>query len=212
MINILLVDDHAIVRDGLKGIVSETTGMTVIAEAKNGQIALDIIYENSSINFVVLDISMPGLSGLDVLKEIKSHNAELSVLILSMHAEYQYAIRTLRAGASGYLTKESASILLVEAIRKIHQGGRFISDEVAELLALNLNVNKFEFTHEQLSDREYQVMNMIASGKTIVEISKELNLSDKTISTYRARILEKMELKTNAEITHYAFSNDLVNK
>ena len=129
-----------------------------------------------------------------------------------MHAEDQYAIRTLRAGASGYLTKESAATLLVEAIRKIHQGGRFISEEVADLLALNLNDNKFEFAHEQLSDREYQVMNMIASGKTIVEISQELNLSDKTISTYRARILEKMELKTNAEITYYAFSNDLVNK
>ena len=212
MINILLVDDHAIVRDGLKRIVSETTGMKVIAEAENGQIALDIIYENSSINFVVLDISMPGLSGLDVLKKIKSHNEELPVLMLSMHAQDQYAIRTLRAGASGYLTKESASILLVEAIRKIHQGGRFISEEVAELLALNLNDNKFEFAHEQLSDREYQVMNMIASGKTIVEISKELNLSDKTISTYRARILEKMSLKTNAEITHYAFSNELVIK
>ena len=212
MIKILLVDDHAIVRDGLKRIVSETTGMKVIAEAENGQIALDILYENSSINFVVLDISMPGKSGLDVLKEIKNYNAKLSVLMLSMHAQEQYAIRTLRAGASGYLTKESASILLVEAIRKIHQGGRFISDEVAELLALNLNDNKFKFAHDQLSDREYQVMNMIASGKTIVEISKELNLSDKTISTYRARILEKMELKTNAEITHYAFANDLVNK
>ena len=212
MINILLVDDHAIVRDGLKRIVSETTGMEVIAEAENGQIALDIIYKNQSINFVILDISMPGLSGLDVLKEIKSHNAELSVLMLSMHAQDQYAIRTLRAGASGYLTKESASILLVEAIRKIHQGGRFISDEVVELLALNLNDNKFEFTHKQLSDREFQVMTMIASGKTIIEISKELHLSDKTISTYRSRILEKMELKTNAEITYYAFSNELVIK
>jgi len=212
MINILLVDDHAIVRDGLKRIVSETTGMKVIAEAENGQIALEIIYENSSINFVVLDISMPGISGLDVLKEIKNHNAELSVLMLSMHAQDQYAIRTLRAGASGYLTKESASTLLVEAIQKIHQGGRFISDEVAELLALNLNNNKFEFVHDQLSDREYQVMTMIASGRRIIEISKELNLSDKTISTYRARILDKMDLKTNAEITHYAFSNKLVNK
>ena len=212
MINILLVDDHTIVRDGLKRIISESTGMQVIAEAENGRIALDTIYENSAINFIVLDISMPGESGLGVLKEIKNHDVELPVLMLSMHAQDQYAIRTLKAGASGYLTKESASILLVEAIQKIHEGGRFISDEVAELLALNLNDNKFEFTHEQLSDREYQVMNMIASGKTIVEISKELNLSDKTISTYRARILEKMELKTNAEITHYAFSNDLVNK
>jgi len=212
MINILLVDDHAIVREGLKRIISETTGMQVIAEAENGRIALDILYENSTINFVILDISMPGKSGLDVLKEIKSHNAELSILMLSMHAQEQYAIRTLKAGASGYLTKESASILLVEAIQKIHEGGRFISDEVAELLALNLNDNKFEFMHDKLSDREYQVMIMIASGKTIIEISKELNLSDKTISTYRARILEKMGLKTNAEITYYAFSNELVTK
>jgi len=173
---------------------------------------LDIINEDSSINFIVLDISIPGKSGLDVLKEITKHNTELSVLMLSMHAQDQYAIRTLRAGAAGYLTKESASILLVEAVRKIHQGGRFISDEVAELLALNLNDNKFEFSHDQLSDREYQVMNLIASGKTIIEISKELNLSDKTISTYRARILQKMGLKTNAEIIYYAFSNDLVSK
>ena len=156
MINILLVDDHAIVRDGLKRIVSETTGMKVIAEAENGQIALEIIYENSSINFVILDISMPGLSGLDVLKEIKSHSAEVSVLMLSMDAQNQYAIRTLRAGASGYLTKESASELLVEAIRKIHQGGRFISDEVAELLALNLNtstsISATEAVTSKLSD------------------------------------------------------------
>ncbi|MBC8312145.1 MAG: response regulator transcription factor [Candidatus Marinimicrobia bacterium] len=212
MINILLVDDHAIVRDGLKRIISETSGMKVVAEAENGQIALEMVYEDTSINFVILDISMPGKSGLDVLKEIKRHNDELSVLMLSMHAQDQYAIRTLKAGASGYLTKESASTLLVEAIRKIYQGGRFISDEVAELLALSLNEKKVEFPHEQLSDREYQVMILIASGKTIVEISKELVLSDKTISTYRTRILEKMSLKTNSEITHYAFSNKLVTK
>ena len=212
MINILLIDDHAIVRDGLKRIINESAGMKVIAEAENGQIALDMIDKNLSINFVVLDISMPGKSGLDVLKEIKYHKVELPVLMLSMHAEDQYAIRTLKAGASGYLTKESASELLVEAIRKIYKGGRFISNEVAELLALNLNNKKVDFAHDQLSDREYQVMTMIASGKTIIEISKELNLSDKTISTYRARILQKMGLKTNAEIIYYAFSNDLVSK
>ena len=212
MINILLVDDHTIVRDGLKRIISESIGMEVIAEAENGQIALDIIYENSSINFVVLDISMPGRSGLDVLKDIKNYNPKLSVLMLSMHAQDQYAIRTLKAGASGYLTKESASELLVEAIQKIHQGGRFISNELAELLVLSLNDKKVDFPHDQLSDREYQVMILIASGKTIVEISKELVLSDKTISTYRARILEKMNLRTNSEITHYAFLNKLVTK
>ena len=212
MINIIIVDDHAIVRDGLKRIISESTGMKVVAEAENGQIALDIIYADSSINFILLDISMPGRSGLDLLKDIKKYNSELSVLMLSMHAQDQYAIRTLKAGASGYLTKETASTLLVEAIRKIHQGGRFISDEVAELLAQSLNEKRVDFPHEQLSDREYQVMTMIASGRTIVEISKELTLSDKTISTYRARILEKMNLKSNAEITHYAFSNKLVIK
>ena len=212
MINIIIVDDHAIVRDGLKRIISESTGMKVVAEAENGQIALDIIYADSSINFILLDVSMPGKSGLDLLKDIKNYNSELSVLMLSMHAQDQYAIRTLKAGASGYLTKETASTLLVEAIRKIHHGGRFISDEVAELLAQSLNEKRVDFPHEQLSDREYQVMTMIASGRTIVEISKELTLSDKTISTYRARILEKMNLKSNAEITHYAFSNKLVIK
>jgi DNA-binding NarL/FixJ family response regulator len=210
MINILIVDDHAIVRDGLKRIINETSGMKVVAEAENGQKALDIIYERGSIDFIILDISMPGRSGLDILKDIKIFNAEISVLILSMHAQDQYAIRTLRAGASGYLTKESASTLLVEAIRKIHQGGRFISDQVAELLALSLNEKKVEFPHEHLSDREFQVMIMIASGKTIINISKELNLSDKTISTYRSRILEKIKLKSNSEITHYAFSNKLI--
>ena len=200
MIKILIVDDHAIVRDGLKRIINETSGMKVVAEAENGQIALDIIYNKVSIDFVILDISMPGRSGLDILKDIKIYNDEISVLMLSMHAQDQYAIRTLKAGASGYLTKESASTLLVEAIRKIHQGGRFISDNVAELLAMNLNDKKVNFLHEILSDREYQVMIMIASGKTVIKISKELILSDKTISTYRARILEKMKLKSNSEI------------
>lgn len=210
MIKILIVDDHTIVRDGLKRIINETSGMKVVAEAENGQKALDIIYERRSIDFVILDISMPGRSGLDILKDIKNFNAEISVLMLSMHAQNQYAIRTLRAGASGYLTKESASTLLVEAIRKIHQGGRFISNQVAELLALSLNEKKVEFPHEHLSDREFQVMTMIASGKTIIDISKELNLSDKTISTYRSRILEKIKLKSNSEITHYAFANKLI--
>ena len=210
MIKILIVDDHAIVRDGLKRIINETSGMKVVAEAENGQIALDIIYNKVSIDFVILDISMPGRSGLDILKDIKIYNDEISVLMLSMHAQDQYAIRTLKAGASGYLTKESASTLLVEAIHKIHQGGKFISDKVAELLAVNLNDKKVNFLHEILSDREYQVMIMIASGKTVIKISKELILSDKTISTYRARILEKMKLKSNSEITRYAFSNKLI--
>ena len=211
MINILLVDDHTIVRDGLKRIINDSSGMKVTAEAENGQIAMEKIWKNKEIDFVLLDISMPGKSGLDVLKEIKMHDPDLPVLMLSMHAEEQYAIRTFRAGAAGYINKEAASKLLVGAIRKIHAGGKFISSEVAELLALSLNEKNLDAIHEQLSDREFQVLTLIASGKSVVDISKELNLSDKTISTYRARILEKMKLKNNAELTHYAISNKLVN-
>jgi len=211
MINILLVDDHTIVRDGLKRIINDSSGMKVTAEAENGQIAMEKIWKNKEIDFILLDISMPGKSGLDVLKEIKMHDPDLPVLMLSMHAEEQYAIRTFRAGAAGYINKEAASKLLVGAIRKIHAGGKFISSEVAELLALSLNEKNLDAIHEQLSDREFQVLTLIASGKSVVDISKELNLSDKTISTYRARILEKMKLKNNAELTHYAISNKLVN-
>ena len=211
MINILLVDDHTIVREGLKRIINESSGMKVMEEAENGQIALEKIWKNKQIDFILLDISMPGKSGLDVLKEIKLHNPNLPVLMLSMHAEEQYAIRTFRAGAAGYINKEAAANLLVGAIRKIHSGGKFISSEVAELLALSLNEKNIDAIHEQLSDREFQVLTLIASGKSVIDISKELNLSDKTISTYRARILEKMKLKNNAELTHYAISKKLVN-
>jgi DNA-binding NarL/FixJ family response regulator len=211
MINILLVDDHTIVRDGLKRIINDSSGMKVTAEAENGQIAMEKIWKNKEIDFILLDISMPGKSGLDVLKEIKLHDPDLPVLMLSMHAEEQYAIRTFRAGAAGYINKDAASKSLVGAIRKIHAGGKFISTEVAELLALSLNEKNIDAIHEQLSDREFQVLTLIASGKSVVDISKELNLSDKTISTYRARILEKMKLKNNAELTHYAISNKLVN-
>ncbi len=210
MIKILIVDDHAIVRDGLKRIINETSGMEVVDEAENGQIALEKIWNKIDIDIVILDISMPGRSGLDVLKEIKNFNSSIPVLMLSMHAEDQYALRTLKAGASGYVTKEVASTKLVDAIRKINSGSKFISEEVAELLALSLNEKNTDVPHKQLSDREYQVLTMISSGKTVIEISKELNLSDKTISTYRTRILEKMKMKTNAELTHYAISNKLV--
>ena len=210
MIKILLVDDHAIVRDGLNRIISETPGMEVVDEAENGQIALEIIWSKIEIDIVILDISMPGRSGLDILKEIKRYNNKLPVLMLSMHAEDQYALRTLKAGASGYLTKEAASTKLVDAIRKVYNGGKFISEQVTELLTLSLNDKNIDVPHKQLSDREYEVLTMIASGKTVVKISKELSLSDKTISTYRTRILEKMNMKTNAELIHYAISNKLV--
>jgi len=159
---------------------------------------------------IVLDITMPGLMGLDVLKQLKSEKPELPVLILSMHPEEQYAIRVLRAGASGYLTKASAPNKLTEAIRKLYGGGKYVSSTLAERLADELGGDLTKLPHETLSDREYQVMCLIASGKTVTQIADQLALSVKTVSTYRTRILEKMRMQSNAELTHYAIENKLV--
>jgi DNA-binding NarL/FixJ family response regulator len=153
---------------------------------------------------------MPGMDGLDVLKQLKIEKPRIPVIILTVHPEAQYALRILRAGASGYLTKESVSAELVTAIRKVHRGGKYISPGLAEKIAFALDTDSEKMLHETLSDREYQVMYMIASGKTVTEIAEEINLSVKTISTYRARILEKMNMKTNAELTRYAFQNSLI--
>jgi DNA-binding NarL/FixJ family response regulator len=209
MIKILIADDHAIVREGLKQIVSESPDLVVVAEACTGQEVLDKVGKND-LDLVVLDIAMPGRGGLDILKEIKSLKPKLPVLILSMYPEEQYAVRVLKSGASGYLTKESAPIELVKAIRQISQGKKYISPSLAEKLVVDLEVSPDRPPHETLSDREYQVMCMIASGKTLKEIADELSLSIKTISTYRSRILEKMNMKTNAELTHYTIKNRLV--
>jgi two-component system, NarL family, invasion response regulator UvrY len=161
-------------------------------------------------NVIVLDINMPGRSGLEVLKELKREQPKLPILVLSVHPEEQYGIRVLKAGAAGYLTKDSAPDELVSAIRKVHRGGRYVSPSLAEALVLELGVESDRPRHKTLSDREYQVMTMIASGKTVGEIGEELSLSVKTISTYRARILEKMKMRTNAELTHYAIQNQLL--
>jgi DNA-binding NarL/FixJ family response regulator len=209
MIKILIADDHPVVRKGLKEIIEATPGMMVSDEASNGQEALEKI-RKSDFNIVLLDISMPGRSGLDILKELKSEKPELSVLILTMHPEEQYAVRALKAGASGYLTKESASDELIAAIRKASKGRKYVSSSLAEKLAWYLEIDDERPLHEVLSDREYEVMRMIASGKTITEIAGKLFLSVKTISTYRSRILEKMRMKSNAELTHYALKNRLV--
>jgi len=209
MIRILIADDHAIVRRGLKQILAEESGMTVAGEAQNAQEVLDLVRKQAW-DVVVLDIAMPGRGGLDVLKEIKPEYPQLPVLILSMHPEDQYAIRALKAGAAGYLTKESAPEELVKAIRKVLAGGKYVSASLAEKLALALEADDQKPPHETLSDREYQVMCLIASGKTVGEIADELSLSVKTISTYRARILEKMSLKSNAALTHYAVQQRLV--
>jgi len=209
MIKILIADDHAIVREGLKQILSESPDLVVVAEASSGQEVLEKISKND-LDLVVLDIAMPGRGGLDILKEIKTQRPRLPVLMLSMYPEEQYAIRVLKSGASGYLTKESAPSELVMAIRQISQGKKYISPSLAEKLAIDLEINPDKMPHEILSDREYQVMCMIASGKTLKEIADGLSLSIKTISTYRSRILEKMNMKTNAELTHYAIKNNLV--
>ena len=208
MLKILIADDHPIVRQGLKQIISEIPDMVVADEATDGWEVLSKI-RNGNYDVVVLDITMPGKDGMDVLTQLKYEKPELPVLMVSMHPEEQFAIRALRAGASGYLTKESAPDELVTAIWKVSAGGRYVTPSLAEKLAFM--VQKVEqLPHETLSDREYQVMRLIASGKTITDIAQELSLSVKTISTYRTRILEKMKMKNNAELTHYAITNKLV--
>lgn len=208
-IRILIADDHPIVREGYKKILSDTPDMVVADEAENGQEVLNCI-RKKNYDLILLDISMPGRSGLEILKELKNETPRLPVLILSIYPEEQYAVRAFRAGASGYLTKASAPNELISAIRKISQGGRYISSSLAEQLTYYLDADAERPLHETLSDREYQVMLMIASGKTVSEIAAELFLSVKTISTYRSHILEKMKMKNNAEITLYAVRNKLV--
>ncbi|HXC62222.1 MAG TPA: response regulator transcription factor [Nitrospiria bacterium] len=209
MIKILIADDHAIVRKGLKQILAETTDIIVAGEAHNGQEVLNKV-RTGDWDVVVLDITMPGTSGLDILKEMKNDHPKLPVLVLSIHSEDQYAVRVLKAGASGYLTKESAPDELVKAIRKVSTGGKYVSAYTAEMLAYDLDRNSEKPPHEFLSDREYQVLCLLCLGKTVKEIAKEKSLSIKTISTYRTRILEKTKMKTNAELIHYGIRNRLV--
>jgi len=205
---ILLADDHPVVRQGLKRILAEAFGNVVVGEAGNAQEALEQTRRHKW-DVALLDITMPGRSGLEVLKEIKQEKPALPVLVLSIHAEDRYAIRALRAGAAGYLTKESVPERLVTAIKKIAGGGKYISESLAEKLAAGLTTNFEQSPQEMLSDREYEVMRMIASGKTVGAIARELSLSEKTISTFRARILQKMRMKSNAEIIYYGVRNDL---
>jgi two-component system invasion response regulator UvrY len=205
---ILIADDHAVVRRGLKQIIAETPDIVIADEATNGREVLDKI-RNGDFDEVLLDIAMPDKDGMDVLNQIKYERPELPVLMLSMYPEEQFAVRALRAGASGYLTKESAPDELVTAIRRVSAGGKYVSSALAEKLA-SLLQNIERPPHEALSDREYKVMCLIASGKTVTEIAGELSLSIKTISTYRARVLGKMKMRNNAELTHYAIRNHLV--
>ena len=210
MIKILVADDHAIVREGLKQIVRETSDMEVAGEAADGRQVFQMV-ANDDWDVVLLDIGMPGKSGMDILKELKAEKPALPVLMLSMYPEEQYAVRALKAGASGYLTKESAPDELVAAIRRVAQGGKYITAALAEELAAGLVGEVDEAPAEILSDREYQVMRLLAAGKTVSEIAEELSLSPKTISTYRTRILEKLNLRNTAEIIRYAYEHGLTN-
>lgn len=209
MIRVLIADDHTLVRKGLRQILLDTDDFKIVDEARDGKETISKASANKY-DVILLDISFPGRSGIDTLKQLKDLTPGLPVLILSMHPEEQYAVRALKAGASGYLTKETAPDELIKAIRKVAHGGRYITSSLAEKLALDVGEPAAKWPHELLSDREFQVMCMIASGKTITEIAHELSLSVKTISTHRSRILRKMQMKNNAHLTHYAIRYGLV--
>jgi len=206
---ILLADDHAVVRRGLKQILADEFKTAVFGEARNAQEAFDLACKEAW-DVAVLDITMPGRSGLEVLREMRKSCPRLPVLVLSMHPENQFAVRVLKRGASGYMTKESAPEELVGAIKKVLAGGRYVSPSLAEKLATSLSGEPHQAPQDLLSDREFQVLRLIASGKTVSEISIELSLSVKTISTYRSRVLEKMGLRNNAELMRYAMEHELV--
>ncbi len=209
MIKIMIVDDHTIVRDGLKQIIAQTSDMEVVAEAGDGSEMLDLIKEQPC-DIILLDISLPGRSGIDYLKDMKHLSPNLPILILSMHPEEQFALRAIKAGAAGYLTKKSASRELITAIRRVADGRKYVSVDFAENILMELDRDGESPLHKRLSDREFEVLQMIARGNTVSEIAGELHLSAQTISTYRSRILAKMNLKSSAEITYYAIKNGLV--
>ncbi|HEY2918307.1 MAG TPA: response regulator transcription factor [Candidatus Binatia bacterium] len=211
MIHVIIADDHPVVRQGLTRILAEETDMVLAAEAATGQELLDKL-DKTDCDVVLLDISMPGRGGLDILAELRRHYPKIPVLVLSVYPEDQFGLRVLKSGAAGYMNKEAACDQLVNAIRKVCSGGKYVSANLAEKIAADLAADSHLPPHELLSDREYQVMSLLASGKTVSEIARELCLSQKTISTHRARILEKMHMKTNAQLTYYAIQNDLIDQ
>ena len=208
-IKVLIADDHAIVREGLKQILADTKDIAVAGEAENGLEAIKMVRLGKG-DVLLLDISMPDRNGIEVLKQVRKETPAITVLILTMHREDQYAIRALKAGAAGYLNKQSAPAELVNAIRQVASGRKYVSPTLAQELANQVNEERDVPLHETLSDREFQTLTMIASGKTVSDIARELVLSVKTISMYRARLLQKMKLRHNAELTHYAIKNQLV--
>ena len=209
MIRIIIADDHAAIRRGVKDILADEADMEIGAEASTAQELLDLVRKQAW-DAVVLDISLPGRSGLEVLSELKQERPSLPILVHTMHSEDQFAVRALRAGAAGYLTKDSPPAELVKALRKIVAGGKYVGQSLAEKLAVNVDANRDRAPHEALSDREFQVLRLLASGKTVSEIADGLSLSVKTISTYRSRILDKMKMKNNAELMRYALQHKVV--
>ncbi len=205
---ILIADDHAVVLEGLKQILAKLPDVNLIEEARDGREALRMI-ESKVYDFVILDISLPGMSGLDVLKNLKIQDNQTHILILSMHPEEQFAVRAFKSGASGYVTKDRAGEELLVAIRKISSGGKYVSAELAEYMALSLDDKFEELLHEKLSQREFQIMILFAKGRSSAEIARELFISEKTVGTHRARIMEKMRMKKNSELIFYAMKNKL---
>jgi len=209
MIHILIADDHEMFREGIKRICEDNPDLVVAGEASNGNEVLERVAEREY-DLLLLDIAMPGLNGLDTLKQLKSLKPKLRVLVLSMYPEDEYAVRAIKAGAAGYLTKAKASRELMEAIKKISDGGNYINASVAEKLLFNMNAESSKPLHKTLSDREYQILAMIVSGRKVGEIADELCLSVKTVSTYKVRILNKMEMKSTAELVKYAVENKII--
>jgi|WetSurMetagenome_2_1015567.scaffolds.fasta_scaffold175505_2 two-component system, NarL family, invasion response regulator UvrY len=209
MIKILIADDHPVVREGLKQIISKASDLHLEGEALNGQDVIDLVTAGLY-DVVVLDLNMPGRDGFEILRELKRTFPRLPVLILSIYPEDQVGIRVLRAGASGFLSKDSAPKELINAIRKIHSGGKYVSPALAERLAEEVTIHDTEAPHKGLSDREFQVLCMLASGKSVKEIAEALVLSEKTVRTYRERLLEKMNLRNDVELTHYAIQHALI--
>ena len=211
MIRIVVADDHTIVREGLKQLLAAAGDLEVVGEAQNGHEVMERV-RGLDFDLLLLDMSMPGKSGIELIKQVHSEKPKLRILVLSMHEEHQYAVRAIRAGAAGYLTKESASRQLVEAIRKVAGGGAFISGEVAQQLALGAMPDAKGPPHSALSDREFQIFLMIANGKSVSDIAERLNLSVKTVSTHKANILQKMSMTTPAELIRYALTHKLVDE
>ena len=209
MIKIIIADDHAIVRQGLRQMLAGMTDMELVGEAKDAAELLEL-FRKQPCDVVVLDVSMPGRSGLEVLKDLKSEHSHVAVLMLTMYSQEQYAVRALKAGAAGYLTKDSAPAELITAIRRVAVGGKYITAALAEVLADYLGSKTDKPLHESLSDREFEVLCKIGAGKIVSEIAEELFLSPNTISTYRARLLEKLNLRNNAELIRYAITNRLI--